>query len=82
MKIIKNTHKKNINCLKLTQKVKNIKNKYQKPLRRSLFSASAPPRHTYNRNPLRSALESFFGRFASRHASTVLRSINIPVRLG
>ncbi|KAJ0633557.1 hypothetical protein HanLR1_Chr17g0678221 [Helianthus annuus] len=58
IKIIKNTHKKDINCLKLTQKVKNIKNKYEKPLRR-----------TYNGNPLRHASESFFGRYSLRRAS-------------
>ncbi|KAJ0833498.1 hypothetical protein HanPSC8_Chr15g0691041 [Helianthus annuus] len=40
--IIKNTHKKDMKRLKLTQKVKNIKNNYQNPLRRSLSQRLSP----------------------------------------
>ncbi|MFS7935555.1 hypothetical protein Hanom_Chr05g00404861 [Helianthus anomalus] len=50
-------------CLKLTQKVKNIKNNYKNPLRRSFLSASAPLRRTYIKNTMRRASDSFFWPF-------------------
>ncbi|KAJ0568355.1 hypothetical protein HanIR_Chr06g0295271 [Helianthus annuus] len=55
-------------CLKLTQKVKNIKNNYQNPLWHSFLSASAPLRRVYIKNTMRRTSDSFFGRFASRRA--------------
>ncbi|MFS7969560.1 hypothetical protein Hanom_Chr09g00810661 [Helianthus anomalus] len=67
-------------CLKLTQKVKTIKNNYQNPLRRSLLSSSAPLRRINTKNPMRRASDSFFGRLASRRTpqaffKTMLSSI-------